>query len=146
MEEDKSKENVKATKYTVKEAADKWISRFSVIPKSLIEKAYSYGKFNDIEEITPTANNNGKTDTTDNFLPMWGTMWMFKEYVDVCWLNEEGGLQHMADCGFRVYEIEEGYIFGIDGAGYDFYESHWIPLYKARGLAKHLNHVPDLLG
>lgn len=26
---------------------------------------------------------------------------------------------------------------GIDGAGYDFYEAHWIPLYEARGLHWH---------
>ena len=30
-----------------------------------------------------------------------------------------------------------GYFFGIDGAGYSFYEEHWIPLYKARGLQWH---------
>ena len=30
-----------------------------------------------------------------------------------------------------------GYIFGIDGAGYDFYEDHWIPLYKERGIQWH---------
>ena len=44
----------------------------------------------------------------------------------------------MSNCGFRIYESEEfGYFFGIDGAGYDFYESHWEPLYKARGLHWH---------
>lgn len=44
----------------------------------------------------------------------------------------------MADCGFRIYEQEDyGYIFGIDGAGYDFYDEHWCPLYKARGLRWH---------
>lgn len=70
-------------------------------------------------------------------LPMWGTMWAFGDSCDDWWL-ENGGLQLMADCGFRIYEQEDyGYIFGIDGAGYDFYESHWIPLYKARGLHWH---------
>lgn len=70
-------------------------------------------------------------------LPMWGTMWAFGDSCDNWWL-ENGGLQLMADCGFRIYEQEDyGYIFGIDGAGYDFYESHWIPLYKARGLHWH---------
>ena len=40
--------------------------------------------------------------------------------------------------GFRIYESEEfGYFFGIDGAGYNFYDSHWIPLYDARGLKWH---------
>ena len=44
----------------------------------------------------------------------------------------------MSDCGFRVYQHEEwGFFFGIDGAGYDFYSEHWIPLYKRRGLQWH---------
>ena len=32
----------------------------------------------------------------------------------------------MADCGFRIYEQEDyGYIFGIDGAGYNFFDEHF---------------------
>ena len=70
----------------------------------------------------------------DDMLPAWGTMWSFGDSDDDCWLDH-GGLQVMADCGFRIFEQEDyGYIFGIDGAGYDFYEAYWIPLYKARGL------------
>ena len=66
-------------------------------------------------------------------LPMWGTMWSFGDSADDEWLEDH--LQVMADYGFRIYEHEDyGYIFGIDGCGYDFYEGHWIPLYKARGL------------
>ena len=73
-----------------------------------------------------------------DYLPMWGTMWQFDENLDDWWLEELNGLQHMADCGFRIYEHDEfGYFFGIDGAGYNFYESHWIPLYKTRGLKWH---------
>lgn len=73
----------------------------------------------------------------DSYLPMWNTMWAFNDFCDNYWL-ENGGLQIMADCGFRIYEQEDyGYIFGIDGCGYDFYEEHWIPLYKARGLRWH---------
>jgi hypothetical protein len=82
------------------------------------------------------------TVTTDDFdvvrndyFPMWGTMWTFGDNLDNEWLQYYGGLQIMGNCGFRVYEHEDfEYIFGIDGAGYDFYEAHWIPLYKARGL------------
>ena len=77
----------------------------------------------------------------DGVLPMWGTMWAFSESIDNAWLDNEhigNGLLAMAECGFRIYEQEDyGYIFGIDGAGYSFYESHWIPLYKARGLHWH---------
>ena len=74
----------------------------------------------------------------DGFLPMWGTMWTFGDGCDNWWLEEKAGLQAMADCGFRIYESEDfEYIFGIDGAGYDFYEAHWVPLYRARGLQWH---------
>ena len=69
---------------------------------------------------------------------MWGTMWSFGDGCDDWWLEEKNGIELMSQCGFRIYESEEfGYFFGIDGAGYDFYESHWIPLYKARGLQWH---------
>ncbi|MBQ4447475.1 MAG: hypothetical protein II897_04190 [Clostridia bacterium] len=74
----------------------------------------------------------------DSTLPMWGWMWSFGDSADDYWLEELGGIEIMSQCGFRVYESGEfGYFFGIDGAGYDFYESHWIPLYKARGLQWH---------
>ena len=71
----------------------------------------------------------------DGSLPMWGTLWQFGDTCDHWWLEEGDGIRVMSECGFRIYEHEEwGYFFGIDGAGYSFYEAHWIPLYKARGL------------
>ena len=74
----------------------------------------------------------------DDLLPMWGTMWSFGNSCDHYWLEEENGIRKMSECGFRIYYHEEfGYFFGIDGAGYDFYEQHWEPLYKARGLQWH---------
>lgn len=74
----------------------------------------------------------------DDYLPMWGTLWAFSDSFDKEWLDNPDNLQAMANCGFRIYESEDyGYLFGIDGAGYDFYEQHWIPLYKARGLMWH---------
>lgn len=77
-----------------------------------------------------------KEDETS--LPMWGTMWTFTVTSDNDWLGDEDNLRKMAECGFRIYESEDyGYIFGIDGAGYSFYDEHWIPLYKARGLQWH---------
>ena len=73
-----------------------------------------------------------------DILPIWGTMWQFGESPDNWWLEEGGGLQAMSECGFRIYEHAEfGHFFGIDGAGHDFYEAHWIPLYLERGLQWH---------
>lgn len=72
----------------------------------------------------------------EDYFPMWGTMWAFDESLDNEWLEDH--LVDMADCGFRIYESEDyGHVFGIDGAGYDFYEEHWIPLYDKRGLRWH---------
>ena len=69
---------------------------------------------------------------------MWGTMFSFDHPLDNEWLDDPDNLQTMADCGIRVYRQEDyGYIFGIDGAGYDFYEAHWVPLYIKRGLQWH---------
>lgn len=74
----------------------------------------------------------------DDTLPMWGTMWSFGDSADDWWLEEDDGIEIMSECGFRIYESDEfGYFFGIDGAGYNFYDEHWIPLYKARGLQWH---------
>lgn len=72
----------------------------------------------------------------DDYLPMWGTLWAFGDSCDKWWLKEN--LQAVANCGFRIYESEDyEYLIGIDGVGYDFYEPHWIPLYKVRGLQWH---------
>ena len=96
-------------------------------------------------EIVKVQLDNGKIIETDkanlsredaDFFPIWGTMWQFSYTYDNDWLVNH--LDEMAACGFRIYESEEfGYFFGIDGAGYDFYEEHWIPLYKATELHWH---------
>lgn len=73
--------------------------------------------------------------------PIWGTMWAFDDEIDNDWLEGEfgqNGLQLMANCGFRIFESEDyGYVFGIDGAGFDFFSERWLPLYDARGLHWH---------
>lgn len=74
----------------------------------------------------------------DDLLPMWSVMWSFRDSCDDWWLEEQDGIRIMSECGFRVYNsYKYGYFFGIDGAGYSFYDKHWIPLYKKRGLKWH---------
>lgn len=74
----------------------------------------------------------------EDILPSWSTMWSFSDSADYGWLSDYDGTQKMSECGFRIFENNEfGYFFGIDGAGYSFYEIHWEPLYKARGLRRH---------
>lgn len=74
----------------------------------------------------------------DDYFPMCGTMWQFGATCDDYWLEAHNGIRIMSNLGFRIYYNEDwGYFFGIEGAGYDFYTEHWIPLYKARGLHWH---------
>ena len=117
---------------TIKQAAYKWVQEFNAIPMSVIEKLITISDYTDIIEITPF----DEDDTPDDVLPMWGWMWQMTDMTDREWI--ENNIDTLKDCGFRIYESEDfGYLIGIDGAGYDFYEEHWIPLYKARGLKWH---------
>lgn len=131
--------------------SDDW---HEVTTKSVGDRVYCYGyceygeieAYDDVAEEYTVVLDNDETVRVDesqleidgDTLPMWSTMWSFGDSADDYWLEEMGGIQLMSECGFRVYESDEfGYFFGIDGAGYNFYEAHWIPLYKARGLHWH---------
>lgn len=119
-----------------KQATKKWINEFNEIPIKLIERAY----FNDfeygdgIEHLTYDENEEYGLEYKE--LPMWGTAWTTGCVLDEEWIKNN--IDVMKKCGFDVYESEElGVFFGINGAGYDFYDSHWIPLYEYRGLKWH---------
>ena len=67
---------------------------------------------------------------------MWGTLFHPATSFDEDWIREN--LDAVAECGILVYDADEtGILLAIDGAGYDFYEAHWLPLYRARGLNWH---------
>ena len=118
---------------TIREAAAAWVNSFNAVPVAVVEKLMRLDP-DEVREITP-----GRRDEDADYLPMWGTMWSFGDSEDDYWLEEEDGLELMAECGFRIYGQEDfGYLFGIDGAGYSFMDNHWIPLYKARGLRWHV--------
>lgn len=117
---------------TIKEATQEWVAEFNEIPYRVIEKLYQY----DIDSICELTTPASKFSA---LLPIWSTLWTFGCKFDEDWARENIGT--MRQCGFRVYEQDNfGVLFGIDGAGYDFYEAHWIPLYKARGLKWHDEH------
>lgn len=68
--------------------------------------------------------------------PMWGTWfepsdsWIYEKIEDVA--------KEVAGLGFTlIYRDEEFWGLGIDGAGYSFYEEHWIPLYDLFGFTWH---------
>lgn len=119
----------------INDAAHAFVAEFNAFPESMIETLMSV----DIDSWSEVTIFGGEDeDEYREFLPMWGTLWAFSDPTDIWWLEEKDGIATMSKLGFRIYHHDEwGYFFGIDGAGYDFYEAHWIPLYKARGLHWH---------
>ena len=119
------------------EACRAWVGGFNAIPTSVIQKLAEYDR-NDMLEVTYRED---WSEEPDDYFPAWSTMWQFDDAIDNEWLSGrfgEDGIKIMSECGFRIYESEDfGYVFGIDGAGYSFYEVHWLPLYDARGLHWH---------
>lgn len=126
----------------VVDAVYRWVSTFDSIPTSAAVKLYMYDE--SVTEVTEPRDYEDDPEYVDDLdarFPMWGTMWRFSSAADECWMKE-AGVGIMSSLGFRVYDSEDyGLIFGIDGAGYDFYEAFWVPLYFARGL--HWHEMPE---
>ena len=67
--------------------------------------------------------------------PMWNTWFETNDYLD---RHIDGNEQDIAELGFTlIYREGEFWGLGIDGCGYDFYSSHWVPLYEYVGLKWH---------
>lgn len=73
----------------------------------------------------------------ESIYPMWNTLFNPKDSFISSWIEKHP--YTTTACGFRIFmdnETEEIYL-GIDGAGYNFYEAHWVKLYDAMGLQWH---------
>lgn len=118
--------------WSKRDAARNWVESFDAIDTSMFED-YAIAYEGDVCEVTI----DDEERYYDGLFPMWGTMWAFHEMLDNEWIDR-GGLEIMSNLGFRIFESRKyGYFFGIEGAGFDFYEAFWIPLYDARGLKWH---------
>ncbi len=117
---------------TVRDCTELWMGEFDAIPTGMVSELMAADP-DAWQEVTWR-----EEDEVFDLLPMWGTMWSFHDPCDIWWVEEGDGVEVLSLCGFRVYEHERyGFFFGIDGAGYDFYDAHWCPLYHARGLRWH---------
>ena len=79
---------------------------------------------------------------------MWGTMFIVNDPVDKERIqallhtvkDEEddlSGCQEVGQTGINAFDVDGELVLGIQGAGYDFYEHHWVPLYEALGYSWH---------
>ena len=62
--------------------------------------------------------------------PMWNAVWNCSDfYID----SQYCDVDKLYDLGIGVIDHESGYYLFIAGAGYSFYDAHWIPLFKMLG-------------
>ena len=116
---------------TIEECARLWVtSSFNFIDDSLVLGQKDF--FNDWEFVGLDDDNK----LVDTNIPMWSTYFEIADSCDMRWAYDH--LNEISELGFTII-YREGYLWGlgIDGAGYDFYEAHWIPLYKLRGFTWH---------
>ena len=74
---------------------------------------------------------------------MWSTLFEAKDNTIKDWILENSD-KIINEAGFTIIDLsrenegeyETGVFLGVNGAGYDFYEAHWIPLYKIFGVIK----------
>ena len=112
----------------IEQACKKWIDRdFSNIPALLIKKAYTSSELELLTSSCPV----------HDWPSEWGTLYHPESFFDSEWIKDN--LDTVEELGFVVYQADEtGILLAINGGGYCFYQEHWIPLYKARGLQWHL--------
>ena len=123
---------------TKKDACRAWVNEFNAIPQNMaLQRDDFYEDWDFFGKRSEYEIEDGEDEYGYVGVPMWGTFWMVDDWCDERWIDENREL--VADLGFTICEnYENGWILlGIDGAGYDFYEAHWIPLYEARGLKWH---------
>jgi hypothetical protein len=73
---------------------------------------------------------------THAFPVAWSTLFAPRDRLDQNWILEHA--EAVAKLGLYVFQSEDyGCLLGIDGAGFDFDEAFWIPLYRLRGLKWH---------
>ena len=74
---------------------------------------------------------------------MWSTLFEAKDNTIKDWILENSD-KIINEAGFTIIDLsrenegeyETGVFLGVNGAGYDFYEAHWIPLYIIFGVIK----------
>ena len=114
---------------TTYEAAERLVNGFSAIPT---------------EWVQIVAEQTG----SEFYGIMWGTMFLVNDPVDKRRIqallhpvtDEEDdlyGCQEVGQTGIYAFDVDGHLVLGINGAGYDFYEHHWIPLYEALGYGWH---------
>ena len=111
------------TSQLLDEVRSRFDSDFNFISLQLLEKAYP-----NLYEYVIYPDNCGQ-DGEEMPYPMWSTLFEAKDQMLSDMLYEK--VNELADIGIYLMQVDEtNVMLFINGAGYNFYDSHWIPLYR----------------
>lgn len=65
-----------------------------------------------------------RDDILSDWHPMWSTVFLVSDFF-----AKQEYVDNLYKCGIGVIENEFGTFLFVPGAGYDFYEAHWIPMF-----------------
>lgn len=92
-------------------------------------------------------NNNSEFDyyyenLIEEHYPLWNYVWKCPDnYINSSYMN----VDKLFELGIGVIDHEQGYYLFIAEAGYDFYEEHWIPMFKEMGLIKEEKEIKEII-
>lgn len=107
-----------------KQVEDRFDKDFNCISLCLLEKAYP-----DLYEHVIHPDNYDFENEEEPLYPMWNTLFEAKDQTMSDILLEK--VDDLHKIGIHLMQVDETYVMMfIMGAGYSFYDSHWIPLYR----------------
>lgn len=120
---------------TIEEACELWMRRdFSNVSTELVKRAYR----ETMEDLELLSSREPELD----YPCAWGWMFTPDDECDEEWILEN--IDEVEACGFFVFQSDEcGVMLGVDSVGYSYFDTHWLPLYKARGFRWHLTEDDD---
>ncbi len=108
------------------EVEERFSHDFSAIPLPLLEKAYPNGELSE-HIIYPKGYDFENED--EPLYPMWG--YVFEANNQFLSEKLEENVNELAEIGIYLMQVNETrVIVFITGCGYDFYDSHWLPMYR----------------
>lgn len=124
--------SITRTYKTEQECAQLWVNEsFDNISEDLV---LGQADFWEHWEFYGIGDESDALEPVDN--PMWATYFEIADRLDHDWATENA--EAIARLGFTlIYRDGDLWGLGIDGAGYSFYDAHWVPLYRLRGFRWH---------
>ena len=109
-----------------REVSERFNRDFNSISLPLLEKAYPDGQL--LEQIIYPDGYDFETEDEPPY-PMWSTLFESRDRFLSEKLTEN--VKELAEIGIHLMQVDEtNVMMFICGAGYDFYDAHWIPLYR----------------